>query len=46
MKDIILGKVTRYEVPNIKALNFVCNNSLMGGGNDITSNGYAWEEFE
>ncbi|MEW9677423.1 hypothetical protein ABRT01_14760 [Lentibacillus sp. L22] len=31
MKDIILGKVTRYEAPNIKALNFVCHNSLMGG---------------
>lgn len=45
MKDIILGQVTRYEVPNIKALNFVCHNSLMGG-NNITSNGYAWKEFE
>lgn len=31
MKDIVEGEVIRYEVPNIKALNFVCRHSLMGG---------------
>lgn len=28
----ILGKVVRYELPNIHALNFVCCEALMGGG--------------
>lgn len=31
LKDIVSGKVVRYELPNIKALNFVCYNSLLGG---------------
>ena len=31
MKEIIKGKVIRYELPNIKALNFVCYGSLLGG---------------
>lgn len=28
---IVKGKVVRYELSNIKALNFVCYNSLLGG---------------
>lgn len=31
MKEIIKGKVIRYDLPNIKALNFVCYGSLLGG---------------
>ncbi|MEG9295470.1 hypothetical protein V6B33_03330 [Mangrovibacillus sp. Mu-81] len=31
LKDIVMGEVTRYEVPSIKAFNFVCTNSLLGG---------------
>ncbi|MFC0271752.1 hypothetical protein ACFFIX_09825 [Metabacillus herbersteinensis] len=31
LKDIIKGEVVRYEVPSIKAFNFVCKNSLLGG---------------
>jgi hypothetical protein len=31
LKDIVMGEVTRYEVPSIKAFNFVCSNSLLGG---------------
>lgn len=31
LKDIVSGKVIRYELPNIKALNFVCYSSLLGG---------------
>jgi len=31
LKHIVKGKVTRYELPNIKAFNFVCEESLMGG---------------
>ncbi|WP_449540420.1 AtuA-related protein [Ferdinandcohnia sp. Marseille-Q9671] len=31
LKHIVKGKVTRYELPNIKAFNFVCEDSLMGG---------------
>ena len=30
-KDIIKGKVIRYELPSIKALNFVCYKALSGG---------------
>ncbi|ASK63935.1 hypothetical protein CFK37_18115 [Virgibacillus phasianinus] len=31
LKDIVKGEVIRYELPNIKALNFVCYQSLLGG---------------
>lgn len=31
-KDLVLGEVTRYELPNIAALNFVCTEALDGGG--------------
>lgn len=30
--DLIKGEVERYEMPNIKALNFVCHGALDGGG--------------
>jgi hypothetical protein len=30
--DLIEGDVTRYELPNIRALNFVCRGALNGGG--------------
>lgn len=30
--DLIKGEVTRYELPNIHALNFVCRGALDGGG--------------
>ena len=30
--DLIKGEVTRYELPNIRALNFVCRGALDGGG--------------
>lgn len=30
--DICLGKVTRYEAPNLLALNFILHDSLGGGG--------------
>lgn len=29
---LVKGKITRYELPNIGALNFVCNGALDGGG--------------
>ncbi len=32
MKYVCKGKVERYELPNIGALNFILNNSLGGGG--------------
>lgn len=31
---ICLGDVTRYEVPNLKALNFILHDSLGGGGTE------------
>lgn len=31
-EGICLGEVERYELPNIKALNFLLNNTLGGGG--------------
>jgi hypothetical protein len=31
LRDIVQGKVVRYELPNVKALNFVCYDSLLGG---------------
>lgn len=31
LNHFVKGTVTRYELPNIKAFNFVCENSLMGG---------------
>ncbi|GAB3055833.1 AtuA-related protein [Virgibacillus ainsalahensis] len=31
LRDIIKGEVVRYELPNIKAFNFVCYESLLGG---------------
>ncbi|MDR6944102.1 AtuA-related protein [Mucilaginibacter pocheonensis] len=30
-KDIVKGEVVRYEMPNIHALQFVCNQALSGG---------------
>ena len=30
--DLIKGSITRYEFPNIHALNFVCRGALDGGG--------------
>ena len=32
MKNVCKGKVERYELPNIGALNFILNESLGGGG--------------
>jgi hypothetical protein len=31
-EGICFGKVERYELPNIRALNFILNNTLGGGG--------------
>jgi hypothetical protein len=31
LQDIIAGEVTRYELPNLPALNFVCKQALLGG---------------
>ncbi len=31
---ICLGKVDRYEIPNLKALNFILHDSLGGGGTE------------
>jgi len=31
LKDIVKGEVVRYEMPNIHALQFVCNQALSGG---------------
>ena len=31
LKDIVLGEVIRYELPNISSLLFVCSNALSGG---------------
>lgn len=31
-KDLVLGEIVRYELPNIDALNFVCYEALDGGG--------------
>lgn len=31
LNAIVKGKIVRYELPNIKALNFVCYESLLGG---------------
>lgn len=33
-KDICKGEVVRYEVPNLRSLNFILNNSLGGGGTE------------
>ena len=30
--DIVMGQVDRYEVPNLRALNFILHDSLGGGG--------------
>ena len=30
-KDIVLGEIIRYELPNISSLLFVCSQSLSGG---------------
>ena len=32
--EICLGEVDRYEIPNLKALNFILHNSLGGGGTE------------
>jgi hypothetical protein len=31
LKEIVSGKIVRYELPNISSLLFVCQNALMGG---------------
>ncbi|MDO1445460.1 hypothetical protein Q0590_04315 [Rhodocytophaga aerolata] len=31
LQGIVAGEVTRYELPNLPALNFVCKQALMGG---------------
>ncbi len=31
LASIVAGEVTRYELPNISSLLFVCENALMGG---------------
>jgi hypothetical protein len=31
LKDIVLGDIIRYEMPNIASLLFVCYDALMGG---------------
>jgi len=31
LKDIVAGNIVRYELPNIAALLFVCDQALMGG---------------
>jgi hypothetical protein len=31
LKGIVKGEVTRYELPNISSLLFVCENALAGG---------------
>lgn len=33
-KDICFGAVDRYELPNLKALNFILHDSLGGGGTE------------
>ncbi len=33
-KDICFGQVTRYELPNLLALNFILEDSLGGGGTE------------
>lgn len=33
-KEICFGKVERYEMPNIRALNFILHDSLGGGGSE------------
>jgi len=33
-KEICLGHVTRYELPNLRSLNFILENSLGGGGTE------------
>ena len=32
LRALVAGKVSRYEVPNVLALNFVCHQALGGGG--------------
>jgi hypothetical protein len=31
LKEIVSGDITRYELPDISSLLFVCHNALMGG---------------
>ena len=33
-REICLGEVTRYELPNLRSLNFILNDSLGGGGTE------------
>ena len=37
-KGIVLGSVVRYELPNVRALNFILNDSLGGGGSESLKN--------
>jgi hypothetical protein len=32
LRELVKGPVTRYEVPNVRALKFVCEQALDGGG--------------
>ena len=36
--NIVLGKITRYELDNINSFNFILNNSLVGGGSESLKN--------
>ena len=37
-KSLVKGKVVRYELPNLNALNFILNDSLGGGGSESLIN--------
>ena len=37
-KSVVKGEVTRYELPNLYALNFILNDSLGGGGSESLIN--------
>jgi hypothetical protein len=37
-EDIALGEIERYEMPNLRALNFILNDSLGGGGSASLKN--------
>jgi len=36
--DLVLGEIQRYEMPNLRALNFILNDSLGGGGSASLKN--------
>ena len=37
-KSVVIGRVIRYELPNINSFNFILYNSLRGGGSDTLIN--------